>query len=241
MNSLPNQWQEVKLGEIVTIVNGGTPSTKNISYWGNQISWITPKDLSSFEDRFIYKGEKSISNIGLENSSAKLLPKNTVLFSSRAPIGYIAIAGQELSTNQGFKNIICDEQNTHFIFMYYWLKQNAQYIEKLSSGSTFSEASTSLMKSLKIKLPTNIEEQKAIANILSSFDKKIELLKEENNTLETIAGTIFKEWFIEFNFPNSTEEMIDSEVGLIPKGWRVFKLEELVNTVNGYSYKGKNL
>lgn len=240
MSNLPKGWIETKLGQIVEIVNGGTPSTSNENYWNGNISWITPKDLSNFEGRYILKGEKSITQEGLNNSSAKLLPINTVLFSSRAPIGYVAIAQQEVSTNQGFKNIICDEVNTHYLYMYYWLKINAKHIEKLSSGSTFSEASTSLMKSLNIKIP-KIDEQKEIASILSSFDKKIELLKEQNQTLETMAQTIFKEWFIDFNYPNATGEMIDSEMGEIPKGWRVFKLEELVNTVNGYSYKGNEL
>ena len=240
MSDLPKGWEEKRLGEIVEIVNGGTPSTGNEDYWNGNISWITPKDLSNFEGRYISKGEKSITKEGLKNSSAKILPKNTILFSSRAPIGYVAIAKQEVSTNQGFKNIICDEVETHYLYMYYWLHNNAKQIEKLSSGSTFSEASTSLMKSLKITIP-KIDEQKQIANILSSFDKKIELLKEQNQTLETMAQTIFKEWFVDFNYPNATGEMIDSEMGEIPKGWRVFKLEELVNTVNGYSYKGNEL
>lgn len=223
MSNLPKGWIETKLGQIVEIVNGGTPSTSNENYWNGNISWITPKDLSNFEGRYILKGEKSITQEGLNNSSAKLLPINTVLFSSRAPIGYVAIAQQEVSTNQGFKNIICDEVNTHYLYMYYWLKINAKHIEKLSSGSTFSEASTSLMKSLNIKIP-KIDEQKEIASILSSFDKKIELLKEQNQTLETMAQTIFKEWFVDFNYPNATVEMIDSEMGEIPKGWRVGRI-----------------
>ncbi|MBL0687155.1 MAG: restriction endonuclease subunit S [Sulfurospirillum sp.] len=240
MSELPSGWMETILGEVATIINGGTPSTKNISYWGDDISWITPKDLSRQKTKYINKGEKSITTIGLEKSSARLLPRNTILFTSRAPIGYVTIAKQKLTTNQGFKNIITDEINTHFIFMYYWLINNAPYIEKQSSGSTFSEASTSLMKSLNIKLPS-IKEQKAIANILSSFDNKIELLKEQNRTLEALSQAIFKEWFVDFNYPNATGEMISSEIGNIPKGWRVFKLKELVDTINGYSYKGKEL
>ncbi|MBL0702680.1 MAG: restriction endonuclease subunit S [Sulfurospirillum sp.] len=228
MSELPSGWRETILGEVATIINGGTPSTKNISYWGDDISWITPKDLSRQKTKYINKGEKSITTIGLEKSSARLLPRNTILFTSRAPIGYVTIAKQKLTTNQGFKNIITDEINTHFIFMYYWLINNAPYIEKQSSGSTFSEASTSLMKSLNIKLPS-IKEQKAIANILSSFDNKIELLKEQNRTLETLSQTIFKEWFVDFNYPNATGEMIHSEIGNIPKGWRVGKVKDIVN------------
>ena len=232
MSDLPKGWEEKRLGEIVEIVNGGTPSTGNEDYWNGNISWITPKDLSNFEGRYISKGEKSITKEGLKNSSAKILPKNTILFSSRAPIGYVAIAKQEVSTNQGFKNIICDEVETHYLYMYYWLHNNAKQIEKLSSGSTFSEASTSLMKSLKITIP-KIDEQKQIANILSSFDKKIELLKEQNQTLETMAQTIFKEWFVDFNYPNITGEMIDSEMGEIPKGWEIIQINNLFDVRDG--------
>src|SRR5690606_26858988 len=100
---------ETTLGEVTSVQSGGTPSTKNKNYWGNDIPWITPKDLSGYESVFIEKGERSISKLGLDNSSAKLLPLNTILFSSRAPIGYVVIAKNEITTNQGFKNIICDE------------------------------------------------------------------------------------------------------------------------------------
>ena len=144
-----------------------------------------------------------------------MLPINTVLFSSRAPIGYVAIAGTEVCTNQGFKNMICDEVNSHYKFIYYWLKANTEQIEKLSSGSTFSEASASLMRSLPINLPT-ISEQKEIAAILSSLDDKIELLRKQNETLEKTAQTIFQEWFGKYS--------IDDE---LPEGWRVGKLEEI--------------
>ena len=120
--------------------------------------------------------------------------------------------------------------------MYYWLHNNAKQIEKLSSGSTFSEASTSLMKSLKITIP-KIDEQKQIANILSSFDKKIELLKVQNHTLETMAQTIFKEWFVDFNYPNATGEMIDNEKKKIPKGWRVGILDAIIKFINGDVFK----
>jgi type I restriction enzyme S subunit len=126
--------------------------------------------------------------------------------------------------------------------MYYFLQSRiGQYlINTIKSGSANPKFNKTDFKKIKFFIPP-IPEQKAIANILSSFDKKIELLKEQNKTLEIMAQTIFKEWFVDFNYPNATGEMIDSEMGKIPDGWRVFKLEELVDTVNGYSYKGKEL
>ena len=101
-----SEWKEYRLDEVGDIVSGGTPSTKNEDYYGNEIPWITPKDLSGYYSKYISKGERSITKLGLEKSSAKLLPKGTILFSSRAPIGYVAIAQEDLCTNQGFKNIV---------------------------------------------------------------------------------------------------------------------------------------
>jgi len=194
-NNIPKDWVETTLGEVCEVQSGGTPSTKNNTFWNGDIGWITPKDLSNYKKVFIKKGKRSITQIGLNKSSAKLLPKHTILFSSRAPIGYVVIAENEISTNQGFKNLICDEENSHYKYFYYLLKLKANHIEKLSSGSTFSEASASLMKSIELTIPKNTDEQKAIAQILTSFDDKIELLQAQNKTLETTAQTIFKEWF----------------------------------------------
>ena len=229
-NGLPKGWVETTLGEVCDVQSGGTPSTKIDSYWNGNIGWITPKDLSNYKRVFIKKGERSITKAGLDNSSAKLLPKHTVLFSSRAPIGYVVIADNEITTNQGFKNIICDEEKSHYRYFYYLLKLKASYIESLSSGSTFSEASGSLMKSIEVTIPDSFQEQKAIASILTSFDDKIELLQAQNETLETIAQTIFKEWFGKYQVGDE-----------LPEGWRVYQMSELVETINGYSYKGIEL
>src|SRR5690606_36482717 len=107
------EWKTYKLGDIAEIVGGGTPSTNKSEYWGGEIPWVTPKDLSSYFNRYISKGERNISKIGLQNSSAKLVPAETVLLTSRAPIGYLAIAKNEISTNQGFKSLIIYEDKAH--------------------------------------------------------------------------------------------------------------------------------
>lgn len=231
-------WIKTNIGSVVRVLSGSTPSTKEPAYWDGEISWITPKDLSGYKSVFIEDGEKSITKTGLKNSSASLLPKNTILFSSRAPIGYVAIANKELTTNQGFKNIVCDEKHTHYRFMYYWFKYNTNMIERLSSGSTFSEASASLVRSLEINLPP-LPEQKSIAKVLSSLDDKIELLRAQNETLEKTAQAVFKEWFVNFNFPDKDGKpykdnggkMVDSELGEIPEGWRVGRLGEEFNLI----------
>lgn len=243
-----SDWKKTNLGKVCAVLSGGTPSTEEDGFWNGDLAWITPKDLSGFNGVYIERGTRNITKDGLKNSSAQLLPVNTILFSSRAPIGYVAIAKKELTTNQGFKNIVCDEKITHFRFIYYWLKYRSDFIEKLSSGSTFSEASASLMRSLEINLPP-IEEQKEIAGVLSSLDNKIDLLREENKIVEATAQTIFKEWFVNFNFPNaegkpyksSGGKMINSELGEIPDGWRVEKLDDFVIVISGYAYSGDEL
>jgi type I restriction enzyme S subunit len=226
-----SEWKEVKLEDIGEIVGGGTPSTKKESYYGGDISWITPKDLANHSERYICKGERMITEEGLANSSAKLMSPNTVLFSSRAPIGYVAIAGKELCTNQGFKSITPREGISSSMFLYYLLKHKKQDIESVASGTTFMEVSGSTMKKLPVIIPP-IEEQQVIANTLSCLDDKIELNNRMNKTLEEIAQTIFKNWFVDFE-PFQDSEFEDSELGMIPKGWRVGTIGEVASVTSG--------
>lgn len=234
-----NLFRRMKLSEIGQIVAGGTPKTKIEEYWNGDVPWITPKDLSSHAGMYISRGERNISQVGLDNSSAKLLPKGTVLFTSRAPIGYVAIARNEVTTNQGFKSIIVDDENDN-IFIYYLLKNNIDIIENHANGSTFKEISGSVMKSLEFGIPS-LREQKAIAHILSTLDDKIEVNNQINKTLENMAQAIFKQWFVDFEFPNengepyksSGGEMVESELGTIPKGWEVSKFIDLIEITSG--------
>ena len=175
-------FKEYKISEIGQVVSGGTPKTAIEEYWNGDISWITPKDLSSHDDVYISRGERNISLEGLNNSSAKLMPKNTVLLTSRAPIGYIAIAENELATNQGFKSLICNEDICHFKYFYYWLKLNINYIINNANGSTFKEISGKTFKELTISLPS-LDVQKKISNILWNIDEKIGINKKINHNL----------------------------------------------------------
>ena len=229
----------MKLSEIGQIVAGGTSKTKIEEYWNGDVPWITPKDLSSHAGMYISRGERNISQVGLDNSSAKLLPKGTVLFTSRAPIGYVAIARNEVTTNQGFKSIIVNDEHDN-IFTYYLLKNNIDIIENHANGSTFKEISGSVMKSLEFGIPS-LREQKAIAHILSTLDDKIEVNNQINKTLENMAQAIFKQWFVDFEFPNengepyksSGGEMVESELGTIPKGWEVVQFRDIFRFVKG--------
>ena len=108
---MTSEWTITKLSNVAKIVGGGTPSTVIASYWDGVIPWITPKDLSGYKDMYISSGRRNISDLGLKESSTKIVPKGTVLFTSRAPIGYMAIASQPVCTNQGFKSLVLNESN----------------------------------------------------------------------------------------------------------------------------------
>lgn len=225
-------WKIYKLAEVAEIVGGGTPSTTNSDYWGGDIPWLTPRDLSTNKERFVSQGERNITPLGLANSNAKLLPTGTVLLTTRAPIGYLAIASNPICTNQGFKSLIPNNQMVDSLFLYYLLKNNVEYLKSVGVGTTFAEISGDALRKIEFGFP-ELPVQHQIAEILSVLDDKIELNRQTNATLEAIAQAIFKEWFVDFNYPGATGEMIDSPLGPIPKGWRVGILGDLVNISSG--------
>ena len=191
-----SEWKETTIGEIAEVIGGGTPKTSVQEYWEGNIPWLTPRDLTSYYRVQISKGDRSITEEGLKNSSARLLPKGSVLLTSRAPIGYVAIAANEICTNQGFKSLIPKDGISDSFFLYYWLKCNTDYLQANGTGTTFSEISGSVVKQLEISLPP-LPEQRAIASVLSCLDDKIDLLHRQNKTLEQMAETLFREWFVE--------------------------------------------
>lgn len=260
LKKMNNTWKKIQLKDVADIVGGGTPSTKNPSYWNGEVAWLTPKDLSGYMERCISRGERNISREGLNNSSAILLPKGTVLLTSRAPIGYVAIANNPLSTNQGFKSLIL-KKGQNPLFYYYLLKANVEYIQNMGSGSTFKEVSGGVVKELTFLIP-EYEEQKRIAEILGSLDDKIELLQKQNKTLEDMAKALFKSWFVDFDVVRAkqkglpkadimreyhlTDELYDlfpssfadSPLGPIPSGWEVKPLSKIAVLTMGQSPAG---
>ena len=189
---MKSEWKECTIADLGEVVGGATPSTKKPdNYENGSISWITPKDLSMFQGRYIIRGERNITELGLNSCSTRLLPANTILFSSRAPIGYVAIAAKEMCTNQGFKSVI-PNSDTDYMFLYYLLKHKKSYIENMGSGTTFKEVSGNTMKSIRVSVPVDIEEQKRIGSVLSAIDDKIELNTAINENLEQQAQAIFR-------------------------------------------------
>ena len=210
------KWRTCTIGDLGTVVGGATPSTKRVeNYDGGTIAWITPKDLSGFSGRFIFCGERCITEQGLKSCSTQLVPAHTVLFSSRAPIGYIAIAGQDVCTNQGFKSVVPNE-STDYMFLYYLLKYSKDKIENLGSGTTFKEISGSTMRGIEVFVPEAVEEQRRIASILSVLDDKIEKNIAVNENLEQQLHLLFIQIFGKTNLDVPLGDVIQTTSGGTP-------------------------
>ena len=182
-------WKDGVLSDLGTIVAGGTPSKTRPEYYSEKgIAWITPKDLSLNKSKFISHGEIDISELGFSKSSATKMPTGTVLFSSRAPIGYIAIAANEVTTNQGFKSVVPNE-NVGTVFIYYLLKFLLPTIEGMASGSTFKEISGAGMKSVPVVIPDNETIDKFNAFCTPIFQQQ-EVLEAENSRLVDIIDAL---------------------------------------------------
>ena len=174
---IPKSWEWVRLGEVGAIVGGGTPKTAVKEYWeGGTIPWLTPADLSNYTDKYISRGKRNITPLGLKESSAQLMPKGTVLFSSRAPIGYTVIAQNEISTNQGFKSCIpfIIDMNE---YLYYYLIYSAKLINENASGTTFKEVSGTEVSKLILPLPPLAEQKRIVEKVDIIMDMLDELEK----------------------------------------------------------------
>lgn len=237
-----NEWKEYRLEDISQIIfSGGTPSTRNEEFWDGDIPW-----LSSGETRnsFINKTEKTITEEGVKNSSTKLALNGDIVIASAGQgftRGQVSFCNIDTYINQSLIAIRANNILLNNKYLYYNLKSRYNELRQISdSHSIRGSLTTKMIKDLIIKLPS-LEEQEKIANILSSLDDKIELNNEMNKTLEEMAQSIYKRWFVDFEFPNedgepyksSGGEMVDSELGMIPKGWEVKKISELIEVKDG--------
>ena len=189
MGLIPEGWRVGRINDVAEVIGGGTPSRKVDEYFTEKgIPWITPKDLSSYNKKFIERGSQDISSLGLKKSSAKLMPKDTVLFSSRAPIGYIVISKNEVSTNQGFKSLI-PKNGFGVEYIYYLIKYIRPLIENRASGSTFKEISGGEMKKISVIIP-NEKILKKFESILNSSSSQMLSNEEEVENLIQIRDSL---------------------------------------------------
>lgn len=234
-------WTKQKLGDIAEIVSGGTPSSANPYYWENgDICWATLPDLNG---KYLRNTVRKITDLGLKNSSARLLPIDSVIFSSRATIGAVTITKVITSTNQGSKNFICNLKKVSPEFLYYSLRYNSGRIEQLANGATYKEINKTDLSNVIIDLP-DLVTQVSIASIISAYDSLIEKNERRIIILEEMAQRLYAEWFVKFRFPGYEKvKMIDSgtEYGMIPEGWAVNKLRNVVGCVRGCSYSSDEI
>ena len=176
---LPDSWTFARLKHIGEIVGGGTPKTNISEYWDGNIPWLTPADFSGYESMYISSGARTITELGLKSSSAQMLPANSVLYSSRAPIGYIAIATNPVSTNQGFKSVV-PHDFAMSPYLYYCLKARTNNIVQRATGTTFKEISGSEMAETIIPLPP-LNEQKRIFEKAAQMFEVISAMEKSLN------------------------------------------------------------
>ena len=188
------KWSKTNLGDCCEIVSGSTPSTNVESFWNGNICWVTPKDLSHLNGAYISDTPRKLTQSGLDSCGAAILPSNSVLFSSRAPIGHVAINSVPMATNQGFKSFVPKDNKVYSKFLYHWLRKNRAYLEGLGNGATFKEVSKSTVSRVEISLPP-LAEQKRIAEILDRTQSLISKRKEAIAKLETLTQSIFIEIF----------------------------------------------
>ena len=183
------QWTTGTISDLGQVVGGSTPSKAKPEYYTESgIAWITPKDLSVNKSKFITHGENDITELGLKNSSASIMPEGTVLFSSRAPIGYIAIAAGEVTTNQGFKSVI-PKAEVGTAFMYFFLKHNLPVIEGMASGSTFKEISGSTMKNVPAVIP-DTKTLSRFNDFCSPIFAQQQILEKQNQDLALLRDAL---------------------------------------------------
>ncbi|WP_416441265.1 restriction endonuclease subunit S [Leeuwenhoekiella sp. A16] len=226
---MPENWKTYKLSEVFEIIGGGTPKTKIKEYWDGNISWLSVVDFNN-DQRTVFSTEKSITELGLQKSSTKILSKGQLIISARGTVGQIAQLGRDMAFNQSCYGLSGKEKLLINDFGYYLLKSSITNIQANSHGSVFDTITRNTFENIEAHIP-EIEEQRSITSILSALDDKIELNLQMNKTLEEMAMALYKHWFVDFG-PFQDGEFVASELGEIPKGWEVKSIGDLANILN---------
>ena len=218
------EWKEVRLGDVCTrVCSGGTPKSTNLSYYGGEIPWLNTKEI---DFNRIYSTEKTITDSGLNNSSAKWIVPNTVTVAMYgATAGKSCIVKVPMTTNQACCNLTINDEVADYEFVYYSLKNDYTTLASLANGGAQQNLNAQIIKDYVLKMPS-LADQRRIASILSSLDRKIELNNKINADLEEMAQAIFKNWFVDFE-PFKDGKFVDSELGMIPEGWKVSQIADI--------------
>ena len=236
------------LSQVVNLIGGGTPKRSETAFWNGDIPWLSVKDFND-DNRYVVNAEEYISRLGLEKSSTKILDPGMLIISARGTVGELAQLKSQMAFNQSCYGIDANSEYLENDYLYYLLKMKIRELKSISHGSVFDTITRETFDNIFVSIPSK-KEQLAIVEILGALDAKIELNQKMNETLEEIAKTLFKSWFIDFDpvrakaegrsielskeisdlFPDSFE---DSELGEIPKGWELSKLSEIFDIQGG--------
>lgn len=188
-----------RLGDVCTVVSGTTPKSDHPEYWDGEINWVTPAELTD-DSNMIFESQRKITQQAVKDSSLKAFPAGTVLLSSRAPIGKVAIAGTEMYCNQGFKNLICSER-IYNRYLYHFLRSKTAYLNSLGRGATFKEISKSIVENIEIPLP-HLDEQRKNAAVLDKVSDLIAKRRQQLDKLDTLVKARFVEMFGDLQINN---------------------------------------
>ena len=243
------------LSEVINLIGGGTPKRSETAFWNGDIPWLSIKDFNN-DSRYVENAEEYITRLGLEKSSTKLLDPGMLIISARGTVGKLAQLKSQMAFNQSCYGLDANSEYLENDYLYYLLKIKIRELESIAHGSVFDTITRETFNNIFVRIPPK-KEQLAIVEILGALDSKIELNQKMNETLEEIAKTLFKSWFIDFDpvrakaegrstglskeisdlFPNSFE---DSELGEIPTGWSVNNISKNFETTMGGTPSRKN-
>lgn len=216
---VPEEWREGELSDFCDVVGGGTPDRNNPDFWRGDIPWASPTEITNLTSKYISQTKENITKLGLDKSSAKLHPAGTLLMTSRASIGYVAINTVPMATNQGFQSLRCKEKIL-VDFLYQYIAWSRPQLERLAAGSTFAEISSANVKKLEVCVPPLPEQQK-IATILTSVDTVIEKTRAQIDKLKHLKTGMMQQLLTQ---GIGHTEFKDTPVGPIPKTWKVISL-----------------
>ena len=215
---MSSEWPKVPLGECTDIVAGATPSTSVEGYWDGDVCWATPKDLSELHGAYISDTPRKLTRMGLDSCAATILPAGSVLFSSRAPIGHVAMNTVPMATNQGFKSFVPKVERLDAKFLYWWLRTNRGYLESLGNGATFKEVSKTVVSRIQIPLPP-LAEQRRIAEVLDQAEALRAKRRVALAQLDFLTQSLFLDLF--------------GDAGENAKGWPVHAVADYVAEFQG--------
>lgn len=232
-------WKNTTLGQYSDIILGGTPKTKEPTYWNGQIPWASIIDFDV--PKKLYVTEKTITESGLNESNTKLLSVGDIIISARGTVGKTVVCGVPMAFNQSCYALRSKSEELDQNFLYYLINYNVKQLQKKAIGGVFDTIVIETLKSLKIRIPS-LPIQKQITSILSTIDDLIENNTQRISILEEMAQRIYREWFVDFKYPgNEKDEMIQGELGMIPGGWDVRTMQDICSIQRGRSYRSIDL